>query len=322
MGSPLSPVTAKLYMEAYEKASLESARLKPRCWFRFVDDTFAISQHGPDKIEDFLHHLKSIHQSIQFIMETESEGHLPFLDLDIYRRPDGSLGHEVYRKPTHTNIYLNAKSHHHPSNKQAVLSTLIHRARALCDVECLQAELVLLKDVFKENGYNDRQIYRALNRRQHLPQPDNEPKAIAFFPFVGTVFNRISRVLARNNIKSLGLSHMKLSSLLRPVKDHLGLRTLGIYRIPCECGRVYIGQTGRSVDIRLKEHQWRIRLEHPDKAAVAEHSIDQGHRNHFHYSAILASKTRYMDRIVREAIEIELHPYNINRECGFCLSKS
>jgi hypothetical protein len=29
-----------------------------------------------------------------------------------------------------------------------------------------------------------------------------------------------------------------------------------------------------------------------------------------------------MDRIVREATEIELHPYNINREGGFCLSKS
>jgi hypothetical protein len=29
-----------------------------------------------------------------------------------------------------------------------------------------------------------------------------------------------------------------------------------------------------------------------------------------------------MDCIVREAIEIELHPYNIKREGGFCLSKS
>jgi hypothetical protein len=156
----------------------------------------------------------------------------------------------VYRKPTHTNLYLNAKSHYYPSNKQAVLSTLIYRARALFDEDSLQAELVFLKDVFRENGYSDQQIHRALNRRPHLPQPDNEPHSVAFLPFVGTVFNRINRVLVRHNIKSVGWPHMKLFSLLRPVKDHLGLRTPGVYRIPCECGRVYIGQTGRSVDIR------------------------------------------------------------------------
>jgi hypothetical protein len=172
------------------------------------------------------------------------------------------------------------------------LSTLIHRARALCDEDSLQAELLFLKDVFKENGYNDRQIHRALNRRPHLPQSDYEPHSVVFLPFVGTVFNRISRVLARHNIRSVGLPHMKLSSLLRPVKDHLGLRRPGVYRIPCECGRVYIGQTGRSVDIRLKEHQWHIRLQHLDKSAVAEHSINQGNRIQFHNSSILAMKTK------------------------------
>jgi hypothetical protein len=114
---------------------------------------------------------------------------------------------------------------------------------------------------------------------------------------------------------------MKLSSL-RPVKDHLGLRTPGVYRILCECGRVYIGQTRRSVDIRLKEHQRHASLQHPDKSAVVEHSIDQGHRIRFYNTSILATKTRYMDRFVREANEIELHPYNINRESGFCLRKS
>jgi hypothetical protein len=134
--------------------------------------------------------------------------------------------------------------------------------------------------------------------------------------------NRISRMLARHNIKLVGLPHMKLSSLLRPVKDHPGLRTPGVYRIPCECGSVHIGLTVRSVDIRLKDHQRHIRLEHSDKSAEAEHSIEQGHCIQFHNSSILASKTRYMDRIVREAIEIELHPYNIKREGDFCLSKS
>jgi hypothetical protein len=106
---------------------------------------------------------------------------------------------------------------------------------------------------------------------------------------------------------------MKLSSLLHPVKDHLGLRAPDVYRIPFECGRVYIRQTGPSVDIRLKEHQWYIRLEHADKSAVAEHSIDHGHSIQFHNSPILAMKSRYMGRIVREAIQIELHTYSVKR---------
>jgi hypothetical protein len=72
-------------------------------------------------LAEFLDHLNGLHENIKFTMETEKDGHLPFLDIDIYREPDGSLGYRVYRKPTHTNLYLHANSHHHPSNKQAVL---------------------------------------------------------------------------------------------------------------------------------------------------------------------------------------------------------
>jgi hypothetical protein len=160
------------------------------------------------------------------------------------------------------------------------------------------------------------------------PQPPSafrstrqQANSVAILPFVGTILNSISRALARHNIKSVGSPLMKLSNLLCPVKDNLGLRTPGVCRIPFECGRVYIGQTVCSVDIRLKEHQRHIRLKHPDKLAIAEHSIDQGHRIQFHNSSILRMKTRYMDRTVMEATEIELHPYNINREDGFSLSK-
>jgi hypothetical protein len=88
MGSPRSPVIANFYMEDYEKVLLEWAPLKPSCCFLYVDDIFVICLHDPDKLKDFLHHQNSIHQSIQFTMEIESGGHLPFLNLDIYRRPD------------------------------------------------------------------------------------------------------------------------------------------------------------------------------------------------------------------------------------------
>jgi hypothetical protein len=76
------------------------------------------------------------------------------------------------------------------------------------------------------------------------------------------------------------------------------------------------------VDAMLKEHQRHIHLEHLDKSAVAEHSIDLGHHIQFHNNSVLATKTQYMNCIVREAIEIELHRNNMNREVGFCLNKS
>ena len=133
MGSPLSPVITNFFIEDFEKRATEQVPHKPMCWFRCTDDTFIIWPHGKQKLGEFLNHLNGIHKNIQFAMEIEGGGHLPFLDTDIYRNPDGSLGHKVYRKPTSTNQYLHQNSHHQPANKKSVLLSLIQRAKCLCD---------------------------------------------------------------------------------------------------------------------------------------------------------------------------------------------
>jgi hypothetical protein len=61
------------------------------------------------------------------IYHRNRNSHLPFLDIDIYRRTEGNLGHAVYKKPTYTNFYLNARLHHNLVNKEAVLSKLAYR---------------------------------------------------------------------------------------------------------------------------------------------------------------------------------------------------
>ena len=81
-------------------------------------------------------------------------------------------------------------------------------------------------------------------------------------------------MLAKYNIKSVALPPRKISSYMPPTKDPPGLRTPGIYKIPCECGKVYIGQSGRSVHLQIKEHGRHIRLAQPNKSAVAEHSFN------------------------------------------------
>jgi predicted GIY-YIG superfamily endonuclease len=95
-----------------------------------------------------------------------------------------------------------------------------------------------------------------------------------------------------------------------------------MYSMPCDCGQVYIGQTGHSIKTRAKEHQHHICLEHPGKSAMAEYSINLGHHIQFQNTTILATKSRYMDRMIRKATEIQLHPNNMNREDGLHLSRS
>jgi hypothetical protein len=50
---------------------------------------------------------------------------LPFLDILVTGRLDGTLGQTVYRKPTHMDVYLHTIYKHHPAQKQAVQTALV-----------------------------------------------------------------------------------------------------------------------------------------------------------------------------------------------------
>jgi hypothetical protein len=111
----------------------------------------------------------------------------------------------------------------------------------------------------------------------------------------------------------------KTCHMLRSVNDDPGLKIPGEYGIPCECGKTYIGQTNRTIETGRNEHMRHLRLGQPDKSAVAQHALETGHRVEFNTTCRLARTKGYMDRIIKEAIEIKLHP-DINRDGGYILS--
>jgi predicted GIY-YIG superfamily endonuclease len=96
----------------------------------------------------------------------------------------------------------------------------------------------------------------------------------------------------------------------------------GVYQIPCSYGKSYIGQTGRSFKARLKEHIVDTTHNHISKSVIVEHSHKSKHLICFDQTKILASTPYYTSHIIREALEIEKHPDNFNREDGYKLSHS
>ncbi|XP_018577260.1 uncharacterized protein LOC108915650 [Anoplophora glabripennis] len=240
MGSPLSPVMAHIYMEAFEKKALESTTLKPK--YRYVDDTFIIWPHGHNTVVDFLDHFNGIRPDIQFTKEVEKNAALPFLD--------------VLR-------YLNAESHHHSAQKQGIINTLIHRARIISEPRYSAEELEHLRTALRGNGYTARNIERAIKKR-HTPMEKQEYLVTTYLPKIG-------RLLKKRNINTVFSSVKKVAAAFPKTCNNIQLQGPGVNSIPCSCGKAYIGQTGRHINTRLKEHKSHLKNNNWEKSAIAEH---------------------------------------------------
>lgn len=133
--------------------------------------------------------------------------------------------------------------------------------------------------------------------------------------------DKIGHLLRRRySIKTVFRPPTQIKRWLRSPKDKEPLHTPGVYKIPCDCGKCYIGETRRNVSTRLTEHIRSMKKLDSNGSAVAEHAIDSGpsHYIRFDKTVVLAREKFYVPRKIREAIEIQRHP-NFNRDGGWLL---
>jgi len=89
----------------------------------------------------------------------------------------------------------------------------------------------------------------------------------------------LRRCLQQQGVRTVFKSDTTLRSHLVRPKDALEPTKQDgvVYKIPCECGKVYIGETGRVMQERIKEHDRAdIWLACTKTSAVSEHANERG----------------------------------------------
>ena len=269
MGYPVSPIVPNLYMEYFEQKALSTA---PRLWCRYVDDSCVHKQ-------EFLQHINSVHPAIQFRMETNKEdGSIPFLDIIVKPEADGTLSITVYRKPTHTDQYLQWYSHHHLSAKFSVIHTLSHRAQTVCsNPELLHKEKAHLRNALTECKYPKwalDKVERRLNRpsREDPDRANNQgttgaqpatievkTKGHIVIPYIQGLCESIKKICGRYGILTYFKGSNTIRNLLVSLKDKDPMVSKSgaicwFQRGDLSCDDEYIGETSRTFGERYKEH--------------------------------------------------------------------
>lgn len=120
MGSPLSPILAKILMSEIMNKIITDA-IHPKLVSLYVDDSLWILKRNI--LSDVHGALNNFHPRIQFTYETENDGRINFLDITIQREEEEkSLITNWYKKPFASSRLLNFYSRHEPN---CILQTAI-----------------------------------------------------------------------------------------------------------------------------------------------------------------------------------------------------
>ena len=317
MGSSLSPVMSNIYMEHFEQELIKDVPcdLRPSLWMRYVDDIFVIFE-DMSKFEPFLDHLNRIRPSIQFTYELSRtdkvvEGSpnlpdniaeaIPFLELNVMRRTDGSFTFSIFKKTCHAGNYIHAFSYQPKSHKISVIRNQYLRAYRYCDSQFLKDEEKGIRQSFLALGYPSKFIEEcrasAFKGRKHEIQKEYL-LALHELPFASNT--AAINTEKKEPLATLTLNYHPRSEKLKPRLKEMGIRlafssnsTIGrqlkhsstcaqprgsVYVVNCyACSEVYVGQTGRHTEDRMSEHSRGPYVDVPTGAIHEHQKSNPGH---------------------------------------------
>ena len=170
-------------------------------------------------------------------------------------------------------------------------------------------------DTLQRNGY------KPSNIRTSKPVPNTDKVSLTLstsLPYLGSTSHKLQRILQKAGIQVNHSAPNKLQGFLHTHKDKPDpSNRAGVYRIPCECGKVYIGETERNISTRLKE--CRTHGRRGEKSSIVKHSHIKDHQIDWQGAQLITPINSWHTRRIREAIKIFKHD-TVPQDIGFFIS--
>nr|XP_039263152.1 uncharacterized protein LOC120339139 [Styela clava] len=188
MGTKMAPKYANIFMADLESEILETAKIRPQYYYRYIDDCFLIWTHGETELISFINHANSIHPSIKFTFEYSTEN-ITFLDVKVHIM-DNKLETEIYTKDTDSHQYLLPSSCHPKHITANIPKGLFIRIRRSCsNVEFFDKHAGIMKRYLMQRNYEETSIDKTIKlvkemNRDYLLTPKSTKQGQQLLPFI------------------------------------------------------------------------------------------------------------------------------------------
>ena len=145
---------------------------------------------------------------------------LTFLDIQLQRSDEGYISTSVYRKPIHTDKYLDVTSHHPLMHKKAVVRTLFSRANThSSSTQHLRSECEQIYGFLCLNHYPASFVRRLERPTQILQREETQYCKTIVLPYVNGLSEAIKRTTSSVNVRVVFRPVSTLQQHLVHVKD-------------------------------------------------------------------------------------------------------
>lgn len=313
MGAIISPILAQYIMDdALDTCISKLPFALPFC-YKYVDDV--ICSVPSDATNDTLLIFNSYHPKIQFTIEEETGGFVPFLDTKVIR--DGTtIKTDWYTKPTYSGRYVNHFSYHSTKTKINVVLNMKNKILHVSHESFKQQNLKTFFNIMKQNAYPESLLRKLIfhttsSRRQPTfaenPEEDQPSPRYRSLPFIKPLSTKLAPLLKVSDTDRIAYKTSKtVRQLFSKLKDKTPIlqQSNVVYSISClNCPKCYIGQTSRTLKARITSHKSDARR-NVGNCALAKHINDTDHTMNYEEPKILDVENNTFKRTFLEMVRI------------------